>query len=157
VDQLTKQLASMQHQSARAPSALELSVAPARRYFCTTGQVTEAATPGRWEWNDQEKKSVLKDWCQNCGSRDFILNTESPAIGQWHFKCAKCGAVPSETWLQNDRFTTEVLGAVPHAPGERRMEPISYRASSAFYPQTDQFIISRRAASCAVARRSPPQ
>src|SRR5581483_10548160 len=68
-------------------------------------------------------------------------NTESPAIGQWYFKCAKCGAVPSETWLQNDQFTTEVLGATPHAPGERRMEPISYRASSAFYPQSDQFII----------------
>jgi hypothetical protein len=142
VDQLTKQLPSMQHQKCSSPKRSgncqwrQLDV-----IFVHWSGNWEAATPGRWEWNDLEKKSVLKDWCQNCGSRDFFLNTESPAIGQWHFKCAKCGAVPSETWLQNDRFTTEVLGASPHAPGERRMEPISYRASSAFYPQTDQFII----------------
>lgn len=101
----------------------------------------QAATPGRWEWDDGKKEASLKDWCQNCGSHEFVLNTESPAIGKWFFQCSKCGAVPSATWLQNDRFTTEVLANSPHIPSERRMEPISYRASSAFYPQSDQFII----------------
>ena len=101
----------------------------------------EPATPGRYEWDDTEKKPSIKDWCQTCGSREFILNTQSPAIGQWFFKCAKCGAVPSATWLQNDPFTTEVLANSPHIPSERRMEPISYRASSTFYPQSDQFIV----------------
>ena len=141
VDQMMKQLPTMQRQKC-----------PKRSGNCQWRQVDvifvhwsgnwEAATPGRWEWDDNEKKAVLKDWCQNCNSRDFYLLTKhSPAIGQWHFKCTKCGAVPSATWLQNDRFTTEVLGAASHAPGERRMEPISYRASAAFYPQTDQFVI----------------
>ena len=141
VDQMMKQLPTMQHQKC-----------PKRSGNCQWRQVDvifvhwsgnwEAATPGRWEWDDNKKEAVLRDWCKNCNSRDFYLLTKhSPAIGQWHFKCTKCGDVPSATWLQNDRFTTEVLGAAPHAPGERRMEPISYRASAAFYPQTDQFII----------------
>jgi len=101
----------------------------------------EPATPGRYEWDDVKKEATIKDWCMNCGSRDFILNTESPSIGQWQFKCGKCGVAPSPTWLQNDPYTTETLKDSPHAPGERRMEPISYRASSAFYPQSDQFVI----------------
>lgn len=142
VDHLIKQLPAMQRQ--KCPS-------PKRSGNCQWRQLDvifvhwsgnwEAATPGRWEWDDNEKKSVLKDWCPNCSAHDFYLNTESPAIGNWYFKCTKCGTVPSATWLQHDRFTTEVLGATPHVIGERRMEPISYRASSAFYPQTDQFII----------------
>lgn len=142
VDQLTKHLPDMQRQKCLNTKRggrcqwRQLDV-----IFVHWSGNWEAATPGRWEWNDQEKQPVLKDWCQTCGSRDFLLNTDSPAIGHWYFKCAKCGAVPSETWLQNDRFTTEVLGSSPHVPSERRMEPISYRASSAFYPQSDQFII----------------
>lgn len=141
VDEMMKQLPTMQHQKCPKRSGpcqwRQLDV-----IFVHWSGNWEAATPGRWEWDDNEKKPVLKNWCQNCYSRDFYLLTKhSPAIGQWHFKCAKCGAVPSATWLQNDRFTTEVLGATLNTPGERRMEPISYRASAAFYPQTDQFII----------------
>ena len=142
IDQMIKQLPAMQHR--KCPS-------PKRNGNCQWRQLDvifvhwsghwEPATPGRWEWDDVKKEASIKDWCQNCGSHDFNLNTESPAIGQWQFKCAKCGAVPSTTWLQNDPFTTEVLGATPHVPSERRMEPISYRASSAFYPQSDQFIV----------------
>ncbi len=141
VDQMMKQLPTMQHRKCAKRSG-----------HCQWRQVDvifvhwsgnwEAATPGRWEWDENTEKSVLKDWCPNCYSRDFYLLTKhSPAIGQWHFKCAKCGWVPSAQWLQNDRFTTEVLGASTYTQGERRMEPISYRASAAFYPQTDQFII----------------
>lgn len=142
VDQMVKQLHVMKHRKCAV-----------REGYCQWRQVDvifvhwsgnwESATPGRWEWDENEKKALLKDWCQNCFSRDFYLLTKhSPAIGKWHFKCAKCGTIPgSGTWLQNDRITTEVLGDTSYSQGERRMEPISYRASAAFYPQADQFII----------------
>lgn len=142
VDQMLKHLPAMRARKCSSPK---------RNGHCQWRQLDvlfvhwsgnwEPASPGRWEWDDTKKETTLKDWCQNCGSHEFLLNTESPAIGQWYFKCAKCGAVPSATWLQNDPFTTEVLGASTHVPSERRMEPISYRASSAFYPQSDQFIV----------------
>ena len=103
------------------------------------------ATPGRWEWNSHTDKTWLYgEECTVCGGKAFKLNTDSPRIGQWHFYCANptCGHKGSNEWRQNDRFTTGVFR--DHAGvriGERRMEPISYRASSAYYPQAEQFVL----------------
>jgi len=77
-----------------------------------------------------------------CGSKHFLLRTESPRIGEWGFECASCGHRERASWLQNDPFTTEVLRENGgKRVGERRMEPISYRASSAFYAQAEQFVV----------------
>ncbi len=48
-----------------------------------------------------------------------------------------------DSWLQNDPETTQLLGdeCLLRPPRWRRMEPISYRATPAFYPHTEQFII----------------
>ncbi|MBX3694752.1 MAG: hypothetical protein KF790_06235 [Steroidobacteraceae bacterium] len=103
------------------------------------------ATPGRWEWNNRSNEAWLHgETCTVCGGKDFKLNTDSPRIGQWHFYCANptCGHKGSSEWRQNDRFTTEVLRERAGARiGERRMEPISYRASSAYYAQAEQFVL----------------
>ncbi len=103
------------------------------------------ATPGRWEWDD--RKNILRlygEECSVCGKSDFRLNTGSPRIGQWHFYCANptCGHKGSNEWRQNDSFTTEVFrDNAGRRVSERRMEPISYRASSAYYAQSEQFVL----------------
>ncbi|MAZ69835.1 MAG: hypothetical protein COB19_03235 [Porticoccus sp.] len=103
------------------------------------------ATPGRWEWNNRTDDAWLYgEECTVCGGKAFKLNTDSPRIGQWHFYCANptCGHKGSNEWRQNDRFTTGVFRDRAGARiGERRMEPISYRASSAYYPQAEQFVL----------------
>jgi len=100
------------------------------------------ANPGMWEWFTQEHRARLfNDYCGVCGSTQFLLHTQSPRIGEWYFQCANCGD-RKRTWLQNDKFTTEIFrDTASKRIGERRMEPISYRASSAFYPQSEQFVV----------------
>lgn len=103
------------------------------------------ATPGRWEWDDRKKVLRLYgEECSVCGKRDFKLYTDSPRIGRWHFYCADptCGHKGSDEWRQNDRFTTDVFrDNAGKRVSERRMEPISYRASSAHYAQSEQFVL----------------
>jgi hypothetical protein len=101
------------------------------------------ATPGMWEWSARTSDAALVGRsCGSCSSTDFRLRTESPRIGEWGFECANCGHRERASWLQNDRFTTQVFrDRGSQRVGERRMEPISYRASSAFYVQAEQFIV----------------
>ncbi len=103
----------------------------------------QPATPGMWEWSDRDKtKRLYGEACPMCNSKEFLLRTESPRIGEWGFECASCGHRERPSWLQNDPFTTEVFQDTGGRPvGERRMEPISYRASSAFYAQAEQFVV----------------
>jgi len=103
----------------------------------------EAPTPGRWEWSIPEQR-LLKpiDSCPICQSRKFYLIDKSPRIGEWVFECEK-GHKHGDSWLQNDPRTTELLGdeTAKRPPRWRRMEPISYRATPAFYPHSEQFIV----------------
>lgn len=102
----------------------------------------EAARPGRWEWDDNTSQNRIIDSCRLCRGTEFKLNTESPQIGKWFFYCADqtCGQVYGE-WRQHDEFTTSIFrNDSTRRLSERRMEPISYRASSAHYAQTEQFV-----------------
>lgn len=102
-------------------------------------------TPGRWEWDERNNTLRLYgEECKVCGGLDFKLNTDSPRIGQWHFYCAnpKCGYKGTSSWRQNDPFTTGIFRNQPGMSiARRRMEPISYRASSAYYAQSEQFVL----------------
>ncbi len=103
------------------------------------------ATPGRWEWDARNSdRRRFGEECRLCGSKSFKLNSDSPHIGRWHFYCANptCGHKGTDEWRQNDPFTTEVFREhASRRTGERRMEPISYRASSAHYAQSEQFVL----------------
>lgn len=103
-----------------------------------------APTPGRLEWNTAEGEAGVRlvgEFC-SCGSRDFLLNTDSAAIGKWFFKCARCGDSRGEQWLQGDEFTIGVLrDQYSTRVREARMEPISYRASGAYYAHSEQFVL----------------
>lgn len=103
-----------------------------------------AATPGRWEWNSKTQEPNLAAMtCAMCHGDEFFLHTQSPRIGQWSFQCAnkKCNH-QRDAWRVHDLFTTEILqDRSDKMVAERRMEPISYRASAAYYAQSEQFII----------------
>lgn len=104
----------------------------------------EPVIPGKWDWNAE--KNELREpinRCPLCHSDDFILDTSSPSIGKWFFKCANpsCGHIDENSWLKNDLETIKALGSdFPGRISEARMEPVSSRASSAFYAQSEQFI-----------------
>jgi hypothetical protein len=103
----------------------------------------EPPTPGRWEWSQPEQKVKAPiESCAVCQSRKFYLVDKSPRIGEWVFECEN-GHKDGDSWLQNDPDTTELLGdqCVQRPPRWRRMEPISYRATPAFYPHSEQFIV----------------
>lgn len=101
--------------------------------------------PGKYDWSKEDHK--LRDpinRCPQCHSEDFLLNTASPNIGNWFFKCVNCGAQPDNSggWIKNDEVTIRALkDEFPIWPAAARMEPVSYRASSAFYAQSEQFVL----------------
>lgn len=106
----------------------------------------EPVMPSKYDWDSvrhQLREPINR--CSHCHSEDFILDTSSPSIGKWFFKCAnsKCGVIDEGGWLKNDRVTIEALR--DHFAGDRisegRMEPVSYRASSAHYALSEQFIL----------------
>ncbi|MDO9506591.1 MAG: hypothetical protein Q7J50_14715 [Hydrogenophaga sp.] len=102
------------------------------------------AMPGRYEWNDAEGQARLtRRGCALCHGERFLLHTHSPRIGEWSFQCANPSCNDRrDAWRQNDKATTEILGAESNRIIDaRRMEPISYRASSAYYAQSEQFVV----------------
>jgi hypothetical protein len=102
-----------------------------------------APTPGRWEWSI-EKQELQRPFgsCAVCKSTKYYLVDKSPRIGEWVFECEN-GHKDGDSWLQNDPLTTKLLGddCKVRPPRWRRMEPISYRASAAFYPHSEQFVV----------------
>lgn len=103
----------------------------------------EPPSPGKWEWSQPEQKVKAPiQACSVCQSRKFYLIDKSPRIGEWVFECEN-GHKEGDSWLQNDPETTLLLGdeCLQRPPRWRRMEPISYRATPAFYPHSEQFIV----------------
>jgi hypothetical protein len=100
-------------------------------------------SPGKWEWSQPEQKVKAPiQACAVCQSRKFYLIDKSPRVGEWVFECEN-GHKEGDSWLQNDPETTQLLGdeCLRRPPRWRRMEPISYRATPAFYPHSEQFVV----------------
>ena len=104
-----------------------------------------APFPGQWYWRDG-KVIPSRSPCVRCSSYDFTLNRRSPQIGQWFFVCAKCETPAQDRWLLHDKDSLEIF-RVPvgvegrlKGPTEVNMEAIPYRASSAYYVQSELFI-----------------
>lgn len=105
----------------------------------------EPVRPGKWNW-DGATKSVQEpfDRCPQCHQTEFRLETRhsESAIGGWYFTCASCGAADPKGWIKNDPATINIVREdFPKFVAVARMEPVSYRASAAFYAQSDQFIL----------------
>lgn len=85
--------------------------------------------------------------CPNCNCEEYRLVTHgSSFFSDWKFQCVNCLA--SKDVVQADRETLELLkprmdAGEGNLPKEWNMLPVSYRASSVFYPQKDSFIVFR--------------
>lgn len=103
-------------------------------------------SPHRWVMGPDGRVSQIKK-CQNCGHAEYRLVTKSsPFFGDWKFQCVKC-LTPKDV-VQADHETLKLLKPGMDAgrgnlPKEWNMLPVSYRASSVFYAQTDSFILFR--------------
>jgi hypothetical protein len=103
------------------------------------------ALPGLYQYNQATANTFFKPLSCKCGSKEFKLDTSSPQIGNWAYVCMKCNNKADDRWIQNDPFTLQVIGRTLSQPeghriAEARMESVSYRASSVYYVQSDQFI-----------------
>lgn len=101
-------------------------------------------SPHRWVMGLDSRVSQARK-CQNCGNNEYQLVTKSsPFFSDWKFQCVKCLA-PKDV-VQADRETLELLkpgmdSGRGNLPKEWNMLPVSYRASSVYYVQTDSFIL----------------
>lgn len=98
------------------------------------------AMPELFWWSQTKGDVVRPPFSCICGCNQVVLKRNSPRIGHWHFACAKCGN-PTGRWLQNDQFTLrQFKEQSKDRIKEARMEPVSFRATSVTYPQTDRII-----------------
>ena len=101
-------------------------------------------SPHRWVMSPDGRVNQARK-CQNCGNDEYQLVTKSsPFFSDWRFQCVKCLA-PKDV-VQADRETLELLKpgmdrGRGNLPKEWNMLPVSYRASSVYYVQTDSFIL----------------
>lgn len=105
-------------------------------------------SPHRWVMGNDGRANQVKK-CQNCGHDEYqLLTKSSPFFSDWRFQCTRCLAMKEV--VQADRETLELLKprmdtGQGNLPKEWNMLPVSYRASSVFYAQTDSFILFRDA------------
>lgn len=80
-----------------------------------------------------------------CGWQHFSLKSKAPVFSEWKYVCEGCGT-PRDL-KKAERHVLQKLKSDSLKPGGRTFEwieidmlPVSYRASSAFYPQRASFI-----------------
>lgn len=105
-------------------------------------------SPHRWVMAPDGRVQQIRR-CQNCGHDEYQLATHaSPFFSDWKFQCVNC--LSPKDVVQADRQTLELLKPRMDAghgnlPKEWNMLPVSYRASSVHYVQTDSFILFKDA------------
>ncbi|MCK8787230.1 hypothetical protein M0638_22920 [Roseomonas sp. NAR14] len=104
----------------------------------------EPLTPETRMW-DHARTVVSFDACETCGEKRFRLKRPTASFSDWYFECVSC-----KTWrqiLQKDDYTLRLIGPGIETGATRQvevnMEPVSYRASAAFYPQADRILVYR--------------
>jgi hypothetical protein len=94
-----------------------------------------------WSANTAQVQEVGK--CSSCESTRFFLRRPPGAFAGWHFECVECH-LPRQL-LQRDLKTLEVLGPLTTQGqaiyAEINMEPVSYRASAAYYSHGDRLLV----------------
>ncbi len=107
-----------------------------------SGEV-EALTPSYRHWASAQSEVREIARCGSCNFDSFYLRRPPGALSGWHFECVNCRTV--RPILQRDRRTLELLGADldqnQALVAEMNMEPVSYRASAAYYPHGDRILV----------------
>ncbi|ABD07236.1 hypothetical protein RPB_2531 [Rhodopseudomonas palustris HaA2] len=101
----------------------------------------EPITPSHRRWQN----GVVQDYdrCENCNEDRFYLHRPPGRLANWVFQCVEC-KLPRPV-QQRDLTTLEELGPLiaqnQALPAEINMEPVSYRASAAYYVHGDRLLV----------------
>lgn len=103
----------------------------------------EALTPSYRHWNSTRSEVHEIGRCGSCESERFYLRRPPGPLSGWHFECVSCHTV--RPVLQRDNRTLKELGPLLDQNQalipEINMEPVSYRASAAYYPHGDRLLV----------------
>ncbi len=109
-----------------------------------SGEVS-AMSPTHLRWDQAQNRVQVFDRCKFCEGGTFRLDRPSSSFDSWQFVCTSCNT--RRPIIVADEFSLRLLG--PDIArntallAEVNMEPVSYRASQAFYPQSDRILIHR--------------
>jgi hypothetical protein len=149
------------YRSSKSPDELERN-APQYRSACPTGargcvddweQIdvvlthwsgeVEAITPEYRHWSTARQEISRIRSCAHCNEDRFYLRRPPGALGGWYFECVSCHQ-PRQILLR-DETTLKKLGALIDQGlatwAEVNMEPVSYRASAAYYVHNDRLLV----------------
>jgi hypothetical protein len=105
-----------------------------------SGEV-EPVSPSYRYWASGEIKDLWR--CASCEGQRFFLRRPPGPLANWHFECVECHTV--RPVLQRDLRTLEALGPLLDQNqaliAEINMEPVSYRASAAYYSHGDRLLV----------------
>jgi hypothetical protein len=94
-----------------------------------------------WDSASGEVREIAR--CSSCESDRFFLRRPPGPLAGWHFECVGCRTV--RPILQRDLRTLETLGPLIDQNqaifAEINMEPVSYRASAAYYAHGDRILV----------------
>lgn len=103
----------------------------------------EAIGPAYRYWQSDRQEIGTLDRCQHCDHDRFYLRRPPGPLAGWHFECVKCHN-PRQI-LQRDKTSLKILGPLLDAKtatwAEINMEPVSYRASAAYYVHGDRLLV----------------
>ncbi|MEH7846415.1 hypothetical protein [Rhizobium laguerreae] len=104
----------------------------------------EPLSPYNYTFDDRTGTTRQIMHC-TCGWQHFTLKNKAPVFSEWKYVCEGCGT-PRDL-KKAERHVLQKLKTDSSQPGGRIFEwieidmlPVSYRASSAFYPQRASFI-----------------
>jgi hypothetical protein len=104
----------------------------------------EPLSPYNWTVNDETLEVRQIERC-TCGWQQFVLKNKAPVFSEWKYVCESCGT--QRDLKKAERNVLQKLKGDSLKPGGQPFEyiqvdmlPVSYRASSAFYPQRGSFI-----------------
>jgi len=107
-----------------------------------SGEV-EGISPSYRYWSSERQQIHELSRCSSCESERFYLRRPPGPLAGWHFECVTCKLV--RPILQRDAPTLRELGPLTDqnlaAFAEINMEPVSYRASAAYYPHGDRLLV----------------
>lgn len=105
----------------------------------------EALTPLQRHVNSGTLAIENYSSCLTCRGQRFYLRRTGATFLRWHFACVDCGTL-REIRLE-DRDTLDALKQQlvngDNVLPQINMEPVSYRASAAYYPQGDRLLVFR--------------
>ncbi|MBL8597379.1 MAG: hypothetical protein JNL14_06540 [Devosia sp.] len=103
----------------------------------------EPISPSYRHWQADRQEIVNLDRCRHCDSDRFYLRRPPGALAGWHFECVKCHT--TRQILQRDKTSLKALASFLDAGtatwAEINMEPVSYRASAAYYVHGDRLLV----------------